>query len=194
VTADEPSSGADEDPLLVLPDGLRGAFKDPLGPVETDPERVLEDVTGPLVAVGDVVTYHFERVGRTPDVAVVDGRTKREAVDREVGETIEREEVESDAVDTVTVGNPAATLTADLLTALRDAVRAERPTTVVVDGEEDLATLPAVVTAPDGASVVYGQPDEGMVHVLVDGDTRARFRDLLTRMDGDAGRALALLG
>ena len=81
MTADEPSSGADEDPLLVLPDGLRGAFKDPLGPVETDPERVLEDVTGPLVAVGDVVTYHFERVGRTPDVAVVDGRTKREAVE-----------------------------------------------------------------------------------------------------------------
>jgi len=193
VTADEPSSGADEDPLLVLPDDLRGAFKDPLGPVETDPERVLEDVSGPLVAVGDVVTYHFERVGRTPDVAVVDGRTKREAVDREVGETIEREEVESDAVDTVTVENPAATLTADLLTALRDAVRAERPTTVVVDGEEDLATLPAVVTAPDGASVVYGQPDEGMVHVLVDGDTRAQFRDLLTRMDGDAERALASL-
>ncbi|PSQ27824.1 DUF359 domain-containing protein [Halobacteriales archaeon QS_9_68_17] len=193
MTADEPSSGA-EDPLLVLPDDLRGAFKDPLGPVETDPERVLEDVSGPLVAVGDVVTYHFERVGRTPDVAVVDGRTKREAVDREVGETIEREEVESDAVDTVTVGNPAATLTADLLTALRDAVRAERPTTVVVDGEEDLATLPAVVTAPDGASVVYGQPDEGMVRVLVDGDTRARFRGLLTRMDGDAERALALLG
>ncbi|NHN46838.1 DUF359 domain-containing protein [Halostella sp. JP-L12] len=191
MTTDEPAS--DADPLLALPEDLRGAFKDPFGPVETDPERVLADVTGPLVAVGDIVTYHFERVGRTPDVAVVDGRTKREAVDSEVSETIESEEVDRAAVDTVTVENPAATLTADLLTALRDAIASDRPTTIVVDGEEDLATLPAVVAAPDGASVVYGQPDEGMVHVVVDEDARAQFRELLLRMDGDGERALELL-
>ena len=176
----------DPDPLLTLPADLRGAFKDPLGPVETDPERVLADVTGPLVAVGDIVTYHFELVGRTPDVAVVDGRTKREAVDREVSEAIQEDR-------TVEVANPPATLTADLCAALRDAVADARPTTIVVDGEEDLATLPAVVAAPDGASVVYGQPDEGMVHVRVDAETRAQFRDLLARMDGDDERALALL-
>ncbi|WP_135821163.1 GTP-dependent dephospho-CoA kinase family protein [Halostella litorea] len=176
----------DPDPLLTLPPDLRGAFKEPFGPVETDPERVLADVTGPLVAVGDIVTYHFERVGRTPDVAVVDGRTKREAVDGEVSETIREDH-------TVEVENPAASLTADLLVALRDAVADDRPTTVVVDGEEDLATLPAVVAAPDGASVVYGQPDAGMVHVRVDAGTRAEFADLLRRMDGDAERALALL-
>jgi uncharacterized protein (UPF0218 family) len=180
VASDEP------DPLLTLPDDLRGAFKEPLGPVETDPERVLADVTGPLVAVGDIVTYHFERVGHSPDVAVVDGRTKREAVDREVSETI-RDDL------TVEVANPPATLTADLFVALRDAVADDRPTTIVVDGEEDLATLPAVVVAPDSASVVYGQPDEGMVHVRVDDDTRAEFADLLARMDGDGERALALL-
>ncbi|WP_240451990.1 GTP-dependent dephospho-CoA kinase family protein [Halostella salina] len=180
MTADE------SDPILRLPDDLRGAFKDPFGPVETDPERVLADVTGPLVTVGDIVTYHFERVGRTPDVAVVDGRTKREAVDREVSETIREEH-------TVTVDNPAATLTEALLVALRDAIAADRPTTIVVDGEEDLATLPAVVVAPDGASVVYGQPDAGMVHIRVDDDTRAEFSDLLGRMDGDGERALELL-
>ncbi len=176
----------ESDPLLRLPDELRSAFKDPLGPVETDPERVLADVTGPLVAVGDIVTYHFERVGRTPDVAVIDGRTKRKAVEQEVRETIREDE-------TVHVTNPAATLTVDLLTALRDALGDERRTTIVVDGEEDLATLPGVVAAPDGASVVYGQPDEGMVHVRVDAETRAQFRDLLTRMDGNHVRALELL-
>ena len=187
MASDDPEPDASTpDPLLRLPKELRSAFKDPLGPVETDPERVLEDVTGPLIAVGDIVTYHFERVGRTPDVAVIDGRTERHAVEEEVRETIREEE-------TVRVVNPPATLTDDMLTALRDAVRDDGSTTIVADGEEDLATLPAVVAAPDGASVVYGQPGEGMVHVVVDEETRAQFRDLLTRMDGDHERAFALL-
>jgi uncharacterized protein (UPF0218 family) len=62
-----------------------------------------------------------------------------------------------------------------------------------VDGEEDLATLPAVVAAPDGASVVYGQPDEGMVLVEVTPETRAEMRELLGRFEGDVDAALAVL-
>ncbi|MFC6726763.1 DUF359 domain-containing protein, partial [Halobium palmae] len=58
---------------------------------------------------------------------------------------------------------------------------------------EDLATLPAIVAAPLGASVVYGQPDQGMVHVPVTEETKAEARDLLARMDGDVDAALALL-
>jgi uncharacterized protein (UPF0218 family) len=61
-----------------------------------------------------------------------------------------------------------------------------------VEGEEDLAAVPAVIVAPAGASVVYGQPGEGMV--LVDADeVRDEARDLLRRMDGDPEQALSLL-
>jgi uncharacterized protein (UPF0218 family) len=88
----------------------------------------------------------------------------------------------------VTVENPAGTLTEELLDALVAAIDAPAETVLVVEGEEDLAALPAVVAAPDGASVVYGQPDEGMVHVLVDEDVRADALALLERMDGDAER------
>ena len=93
----------------------------------------------------------------------------------------------------VAVENPAATLSADLLAALSDAV--DRPGSVLVrvDGEEDLAALPAVLVAPDGATVVYGQPGEGMVLVTVDEARRDRCRDLLAAMDGDADRLAAIL-
>jgi len=40
---------------------------------------------------------------------------------------------------------------------------------------------------------VYGQPGEGMVAVRVDPETRARVRDLLSRMDGDHDRLWALV-
>ncbi|MFB6155749.1 MAG: GTP-dependent dephospho-CoA kinase family protein [Haloferacaceae archaeon] len=178
--------------MLRLPDDLRSAFKEPLGPVYTDVDALLAEAGGPLVAVGDVVTYHLLSAGRDPDVAVVDGLTEREAVDDEVAAVVEREWA-ADAARRVDVENPPATLSAALLEALRDALRDEGPTVLVVDGEEDLATLPAVVAAPDGASVVYGQPGEGMVHVRVDDADRETCRDLLSRMDGDVDAALHLL-
>ncbi len=38
---------------------------------------------------------------------------------------------------------------------------------VMVEGEEDLLTLVAVVLAPLGSLVAYGQPDRGIVIVVV---------------------------
>lgn len=175
--------------VLRLPEDLRDAFKDPLGPIETDAERLAGDVSGPLIAIGDVVTYHFERIGHTPDVAVVDGLTERESVASEVADVLDASEARR-----IAATNPAAALSASMLRALVEAVDADDPVAIDVDGEEDLVALPAIVLAPEGASVVYGQPGEGMVHVRVDEEIREHARGLLERMDGDHERARDLLG
>jgi len=170
--------------VLSLPATLRTAFKEPFGPVYTDAEALLADAGEPILAVGDVVTHHLMAAGHRPHVAVVDGRTERETAP----EAVRASTPDPD----VAVENPAATLSRDLLVALRDAVAAEGPTTIAVDGEEDLAALPALYRCPPGGSVVYGQPGEGMV--LSGGpEDRDRARDLLSRMDGDGAAALALL-
>ncbi|MFC6906029.1 GTP-dependent dephospho-CoA kinase family protein [Halalkalicoccus tibetensis] len=178
----------DSEVVLTLPDELRGAFKDPMGPVETDAEVLSGDVSGPLIAVGDVVSYHFERIGHTPDVAVVDGLTERDAVEPEVADVLE-----TSSARRITATNPAATLSESMLRALREALGSEEPVAIDVDGEEDLVVLPALVLAPEGASVVYGQPGEGMVHVEVDEGTKERARGLLERMGGDHERLWELL-
>jgi len=173
--------------VLELPEDLRGAFKDPLGPVFTDPESLLAaaDSGTPLVAVGDVVTAHLLDADYRPYVAIIDGRTERERVDESIGQRLP-------AAD-VTVTNPPATLSRGLLDALLDALTRDDPTVIEVEGEEDLATLPAILAVPTGGSVVYGQPGEGMVLVPVADETRSLARDLLTRMDGDVDAALDLL-
>ncbi|WP_435123997.1 GTP-dependent dephospho-CoA kinase family protein [Halobaculum sp. D14] len=173
--------------MLTLPEALRSAFKEPLGAVYTDAEPLLRDAGDPVVAVGDVVTYHLRVAGRDPDVAVIDGKTKREAVSTEIAAVLDGDDPR------IEVENPPATISEAMLDALRDALDRDEPVVVYVDGEEDLATLPAIVAAPDGASVVYGQPDEGMVLVDVDAEARAEARSLLRRMDGDAEAALARL-
>ncbi|MCU4802312.1 GTP-dependent dephospho-CoA kinase family protein [Halobacteria archaeon HArc-gm2] len=175
------------DVVLELPDALRGELKDPLGPIYTDAETLLSAATEPIVAVGDVVTYHLLQADHVPAVAFVDEKTKRQTVDEEIREGITGFDRER------TIDNPAATLTSDLLETLRTGIDEAGTTLVRVDGEEDLAALPAILAVPEGASVVYGQPDEGMVLVRADEESREFVRDLLAQMDGDSETALALL-
>jgi len=161
--------------VATLPEEARDAFKDPIGPVYTDAERLLADAGSPIVAVGDVVTYHLVAAGHTPTVAVIDGRTERETVTDEV-------RVGLPSAD-VSVASEPATVSRDLLEALVAAIDGDGETVVEVDGEEDLAVVPAVLAAPAGASVVYGQPGEGMVLATVDADLRERMRELAGRLE-----------
>jgi uncharacterized protein (UPF0218 family) len=171
--------------VLRLPDSLRSELKEPSGPIYTDPQAMLEAAGTPIIAVGDVVTDHLLSV-TVPHVACVDGLTKRTALDESVDlSPFERR---------IDVENPAATLSDELLEALCVALDADDPTVIVVDGEEDLVALPAIVAAPPGASVVYGQPNEGMVLATVDEELTAEMRDLLSRMEGDHEAALEMLG
>lgn len=172
--------------VLELPEALRSELKEPLGPIETDAPDLLAAAGTPLVAVGDVVTYHLTQAGGRPDLSVFDDRTDRRPLEEGIGGAL--------PVADRHVENPSATLTDDLLVAIVDGLDAGEPLHVCVNGEEDLATLPAIMAVADGASVVYGQPGEGMVHVRVTPETRDRARDLLLRMDGDVEQAFDLLG
>lgn len=187
------------DPIVTLPDSLRDAFKEPMGPVTTDPDALLAAAAesreaygapdAPIVAVGDVVTYHLREAGRVPDVALVDGKTERETVRTEVSDALGRA-----GEKRVRVENPPATLTVALLEALVDALADPDPVTIEVEGEEDLAALPAILAAPDGASVVYGQPGEGMVRVEITPERRRAARELFEGLAGDVEVALDVLG
>lgn len=179
--------GPDERVVLTLPAELRGAFKEPFGPVHTDADRLVADLGDPVIAVGDVVTRHLEDADARPGLAVVDWVTEREELARE-----KRPDAAGYNVR-LAVKNPAATLTAGLLDALRVGIERGEKTVVVVDGEEDLATLPVLAVAPVGASVVYGQPDEGMVHVRINDEIRTRACELLSRMAGEHDQLWSIL-
>lgn len=191
--ADGEAPADGESPLVRLPTAMRQEFKDPLGPIYTDPASLVADAALPVIAVGDIVTYHLLQAGHQPAVAVVDGKTKRETVDASIWAAI-------DGFDSHhRVRNPQGTLSVALVETLGETVEqaAAAPDTsriVLVKGEEDLAALPVLVTAPLGASLVYGQPEEGMVLTTVDERQRADALDRLERMDGDNERLHRHLG
>lgn len=173
--------------MLSLPIELREELKDPIGTLFEEPERLVSGAGDPLIAVGDVVTFHLRRAGRNPDVSVIDGLTEREEVADEIAAVLDSDDPR------IRVENSAGELTEETLRGLVEAISREESVVVSVDGEEDLATLPAILAAPLGASVVYGQPGVGMVHVSVGAETRAFAREFIERMDGNSEAALSLL-
>lgn len=160
--------------MYVLPEALRTELKEPFGPVVTG-ELTDHLGKGPIATVGDVVTATLLEEGTLPNLMVVDGKTKR---------TEEHPAPDlPDQVHRITLTNPAARITEDLWHAIAMALAAHEHTLIEVDGEEDLATLPVIVHAPTGATVLYGQPDEGAVVVTVDQATRRRALKLLAEME-----------
>ena len=155
--------------MLVLPEEHRKLFKDPFGELHRDMETVIPLIADRLVyAVGDVVTHNLQKRGITPAIAVVDGLTMRSPCSRMPAVT----------GNCIRVENPPGTITDALVRALRQAV-ARTPVTIVVDGEEDLAVIPLVLAAPDGAIVLYGQPHKGVVLRTVDARAKSAARELM---------------
>ena len=164
--------------MLVLPGEHRRLFKEPYGELYSSVDDILPLIAGKVVyTVGDVVTHNLLKKGVPPAVAVVDGCTMRAPCSR------------MPAVHgmCIRVKNPAGTITDELTQALTHAIQ-NPPSTVIVDGEEDLAVIPLVLAAPDGAIVLYGQPRKGVVLRAVDSGARRTAQRLLARFirtDGD---------
>lgn len=161
--------------MLKLPDEVRPLLKRPLGQLFSSVTTAIEYLQQlrptRLIAVGDIVTAELLEAGLKLDVAVVDFVVMRSPVDKKIRRTID-----SFDAKIVRVKNPAGTITQELRAVLDEA---KPPLKIIVDGEEDLATLPAVLSAPPGSVVVYGQPYNGVVIVEVTESKRREFEALL---------------
>ena len=163
--------------MLRLPEEVRPLLKRPLGRLFRSTGEAVDHLrTSPptrLITVGDVVTAEFLEAGLKPDIVVVDFRVMRSPA----GEDIKRV-IDSYSVPVRRVRNPAGFLVPELGDELKDA---DLPLKIIVDGEEDLATLAAVLTAPVGSVIAYGQPGEGVVLVEVTEEKKREFKELLDK-------------
>ncbi len=173
------------EPHLSLPESARDEMRLPLGPVVAESDLVLHlRKSDTIIAVGDMVTLTLANAGYPVALAVFDYKTKRWE------ERDFRWHLDKLPGDRARARNPPATITKELWTELERAIlKVNNGGRVLleVDGEEDLAAIPAILLAPEGAKVLYGMPDRGIVVVLVDKRHRRmarRLLDLLEPKDG----------
>jgi uncharacterized protein (UPF0218 family) len=164
--------------LYKLPEGLRNELRDPLG--EVIPEETLRESipAGALViAVGDMVAHTCYRMNVKPQLTIIDFHTQRE------GRIDFAEDLQSMGERVVEVKNPAGELTRQLWQAIKDALASEESVRIEVDGEEDLATIPCVLLAPNDSYLLYGLWNAGLVLVKITPAVRKRAESALKLME-----------
>ncbi len=168
---------------LRLPQRLRTRLAEPFGPVfgaDELPQRT--DPARPVAAVGDVCARDAARLLPNLHFVVVDYRTRR-------GPVPEGDLLRNWGDRTLQVASPPEFMTASLYNAVLEAARAAGTTRIVVDGEEDLAVLPAIMHLAAGATVIYGIPNRGVAAVRVDDESQRLAREFLGEfaVDRDPG-------
>ncbi|MEA2045476.1 MAG: GTP-dependent dephospho-CoA kinase family protein [Euryarchaeota archaeon] len=173
--------------VLRLPGELRSELKKPLGKLYRGKGvECIEEMSDSLrsaskvIAVGDITTFCLLASSIEPDLCIVDNKTKR----KPAPDHVQREINDLHEYETIEVRNPAATISQELMSTIRDALAGEkrRVKIFVTSGEEDLATLPAILYAPEGSVVVYGQPNEGSVLVEVTPEIKEFVKSIIKMM------------
>ena len=157
-----------------VPEDKRNIFKEPIGSELKESELIKHHDTK-MITVGDVVSLTVRRNGIRPILSVYDGYTERREM-TEFASLVESEEKE-------VVVNPAGTITDELDDAVRNALTTGNTDLIRVEGEEDLALMPCILHAPEGAEIVYGWPGRGMMIVSTDDVTRKRVEELWNMME-----------
>jgi len=140
------------------------------------PETLLNEKY--IVTVGDICTLKIVEQLRTPNLIIVDYKTKRNER-LSVKQKIKIDNIKSKII---TVKNPPGSITEELWNAINDSLNSNENTKIIVKGEEDLATLPVISMAKIGTKVIYGMPDKGMIVVDVNQQSKKRANDFLNRM------------
>jgi len=174
----------DRETTFLFHKGLDEELKKPSGQLFSGPENspevamsaAMENISpGAIVAVGDVSVATLLEFGVIPDIALVDGMTKRIELEQKVDL--------SDFSLILSAQNPAGEVTPSLIESIDAALHSDQTTCIEVDGEEDLAPLIVHLLSPLGTNVIYGQPGKGVVLRITDLKAKRQCRKLLSMFE-----------
>lgn len=148
---------------------IRGSFSETMRKLKN---MVREEKPPKIISVGDRVSKNLVENGVLPHLSIVDNRVMRRRI----------LPITLTADETYYVRNPPGTITNEAFVEIQKSLKQNRRVKIVVDGEEDLLALAAVLYAPENSFVVYGQPREGIVVVRVTGEKKAKVAEILKSM------------
>lgn len=162
---------------LVLPENLREEFHKPFGELGD-----VKDLNIPndslIITVGDETSKKFNESSIKQNISVIDFK-------------IARKEAFSSFADlgfkgtekVIIAENPAGHITHELFSKVFDIFKSGLDKRIIlkITGEDDLAVLPLILAAPLGTAIYYGQPNEGLVGVLVSEELKEKVYKLASK-------------
>ncbi len=163
-----------------LPENLRKQLKTPLGKLLPEKEAIKENIEKEIpnnsfiITVGDATTEKMLKFEIIPSLQIIDAieqRTKREAPDKQGIKTF------------LSCENPPGEITQQSIEEIKKAFKSPPPVRLTIYGEEDLLVIPVCIFAPENATIMYGQPDEGLVIIRINDEIRNKAQKLLNSMN-----------
>jgi hypothetical protein len=149
------------------------ALKKPAGLLIKDneiDEKIKDHLTNLIISIGDATTDRLLSMNIIPDIQIVDGKERRYT----------REPAGKYYITQLRCKNPAGSITIDAIKIFKEALDAKKPVRILVEGEEDLFGLIALAYAPKDATILYGQPLEGIVIMKI--KIRDRFKNMVDKI------------
>jgi pantetheine-phosphate adenylyltransferase len=177
---------------LTLPSSQRRHFRKPLDQLLSgQPEQlhlaaskvkklVLKNKPLLVIAVGDISVLSLTQQGITPNLSVIDLHSGRQTFATSL------KKLGLKSTPNLTATNAAASITPSLAKTIQSALTRliKRPTdtlSLLIEGEEDLAVLPAILLSPLSWVVIYGQPEEGLVYIPITQEIKLKSLKLLQK-------------
>jgi uncharacterized protein (UPF0218 family) len=126
-----------------------------------------------IIAVGDTVSRNLSKNQIPTHLSITDNRSHRRKTQPQ---TFKNKEL-------IKVKNPQGTITFEAIEAIQTAIKDKNEVHLLVDGEEDLLTLAAVLYAPENSLVIYGQPHKGIVVIKVAPEKKLEAERILNKME-----------
>lgn len=172
---------------LIMPDSLRPELGKPLGQIfrNGEVERIIQNDQGKIIiTVGDATTKKLLADGIIPVLAIIDQKVNRKPF---VWTKTDMRILLAQSKKIKIKSGPGY-ISRQAIKEIKNGFRQQKlnkaPRLVlVIDGEEDLLTLPAVAYSPIGSVVYYGQPGVGLVRVAVTAKKQKEAKNLLARFD-----------
>lgn len=148
---------------------IRGSFSKTMNKLE---DIIKNEKPTIIISVGDTVSRNLHEYRIIPQLSITDNKSMRRKLQPRNFPAEKRLQVK----------NPQGRITEEAITAIQEALEGGKQTQILVDGEEDLLTLIAVLYAPENALVIYGQPCKGIVVVKVTPAKKADAQAILESM------------
>ncbi|MBP9781312.1 pantetheine-phosphate adenylyltransferase [Candidatus Woesebacteria bacterium] len=145
---------------IAISEPQRISFAQPQGSMVDQPSFLTQTSPqpNPIILVGDSTIERFTANKWPFHLGIFDRMIQRKPAQ---GITLD---IEPDFV----VQNPAGSITTELAQSIQTLLRSDltKPKYLFVQGEEDLAAIPAILLAPLGSVLYYGQPKIGLVEIV----------------------------
>jgi GTP-dependent dephospho-CoA kinase len=149
-----------------------GLLKEPFGLLIKDnkvnKEKVFSFIknSNKIITVGDTTTKKFIEFGYIPDLSIIDNKEKR---------IIKTERIEYHVDEIIHCKNKPGEISVQIINLIKKITTSEfNKIQIIIEGEEHMIALPLFIYSPNKWTIFYGQPNEGLVVVKMNNNTRER--------------------